>query len=1357
MTLLKKAIITGICAIFSMTAFAEVSEVTFTDVDEHKWYAEDISVAYGHGLLAGTDENRFSPEDGITLSQAITLASRANALYFDKAIDSDSDGVWYAPYIEYAEKNGITKKGEFSDFDAKAKREDIALIFSRCLPSEFYTKINNITKIPDGDEKSSYYNALITLYNAGILTGSDEYGNFRPKDNITRAEVTAIMNRTLFPERRVSFDTKAYSTDEAYILCYQEKGMNGQKEGISSGWQYDNRAGIPKTGYDIDYNSLVDAKTDSSVAMIREFNNTDTGVVNLETEIFLNDNAFDGFVLEYQNKDREPIYRLYTDNDRFYVDTDKGPVDISGYARKLATFTLNVDIDLDNGLSRTAIDKKFLGEYGLCTEKADTNIQRLILGTTEEDMTIVRLSNTYITVNYGFYDLFETGKDGKLPYGWQGVGASNSNGTLDIASEGYASRSFKPVSGVVAANTEFNLTSGQEIEVLLLSDGKAVAKFSADSTRFMFGGKTVYENYVHDMWYRLRIEADTFNDKAKVWINGRTVATLPLENSVSYIDEMRINNLSDSKVSFDVINVFERKEQPDYVPEPVKPKGEEEYLIGMNICSLWKNGEHYGWACISPYDDREPVLGYYDEGNPETADWEIKFMVEHGIDFQAFCWYADQSNAPMKKMHLSPHLYDGYMYSKYSDRMKYCLIWEAANAQAPKDLNAWNKYYVPYFIENFFKDDRYLVIDNRLVLSVFGATKLVEKIGGSRALLKQMFDSLEEEVKKLGFDGMIYLACGSASAAVEEMGFDGVHAYGWGNSGYQVSVNKNSITNSASYKGNVHTIPTVSVGFNSIPWHNIRYPIMTAEDFETAHKWVRDEYLPNNTQKGTWQEKFVWLSTWNEYGEGTYIMPCEGNNGFGYLDALKKVYSDEKGECTCDVRPTEAQKRRINRLYPQHHRILRKEGYYKEALDSSNLQNTHTIDYSKNNGNISYNNIKDAKFTANGFYGIMNGDGIVSAINQNIDAEYAPIVAVTVDGKVGTKVEVFFITDSDSKWTQDKSGFFYIEEEGMRTSYIDMSLNNAWKGKVTAVRIDVGQCAQGTGTADKHAFTLKKADFMHKDTHSKYIVINDQRFEMQLPYVITDSGNYYFAFDPKVGFDYRLGMFMEWDYFTKTLTLDNGMHNAIFTAGKDTFIFDGKETDMSYTLTLFDGLPLFDVVQFCEAFDFDYSLNDKDEVEIYTHEYDYYCNLQNKNEAVWDFETPGNNEGWTSGNMLLFTYGGYLRMETTSFTNDPIMSLKGSIALTAEKYKKLKIRCRYKYDASRRQDIAIYYTTEKFTIMSEDTGFRIGLPNVDSGGNWVEVSFDLTTEENWNGTITSLRFDPFPTTGYMEVDYIRFE
>ena len=33
------------------------------------------------------------------------------------------------------------------------------------------------------------------------------------------------------------------------------------------------------------------------------------------------------------------------------------------------------------------------------------------------------------------------------------------------------------------------------------------------------------------------------------------------------------------------------------------------------------------------------------------------------------------------------------------------------------------------------------------------------------------------------------------------------------------------------------------------------------------------------------------ISTWNEYGEGTYIMPSKGNGGFGYLDALREVYT----------------------------------------------------------------------------------------------------------------------------------------------------------------------------------------------------------------------------------------------------------------------------------------------------------------------------------------------------------------------------------------------------------------------------------------------------------------------------------
>ena len=139
------------------------------------------------------------------------------------------------------------------------------------------------------------------------------------------------------------------------------------------------------------------------------------------------------------------------------------------------------------------------------------------------------------------------------------------------------------------------------------------------------------------------------------------------------------------------------------------------------------------------------MLGYYDEGLPETADWEIKYIVEHGIDFQAFCIYMGGSNAPQRPA--ADHLYDGFMNAKYSDLTKFCVIWECANAGSPTSMDEWQKNYVPYFIENYFKDPRHIVIENRPVMCVFGADMLSSRLGGD-ANVKKAFDYLEEEIKK---------------------------------------------------------------------------------------------------------------------------------------------------------------------------------------------------------------------------------------------------------------------------------------------------------------------------------------------------------------------------------------------------------------------------------------------------------------------------------------------------------------------------------------------------------------------------------------------------------------------------------
>lgn len=167
------------------------------------------------------------------------------------------------------------------------------------------------------------------------------------------------------------------------------------------------------------------------------------------------------------------------------------------------------------------------------------------------------------------------------------------------------------------------------------------------------------------------------------------------------------------------------------------------------------------------------MLGYYDEGSAETADWEIKFLTEHGVDFQAFCWYADNRNAPLKTTRNSIHLHDGFMNARYSDKEVLHYL-GGANGAHPENSNAFRSYFVPFWIENYFKDSRYMVIDNKPVLLVFGINHFINDMG-SNAACKTELDYLREEVKKLGFDDLIILASNAwDSQTLLDAGLDGM-------------------------------------------------------------------------------------------------------------------------------------------------------------------------------------------------------------------------------------------------------------------------------------------------------------------------------------------------------------------------------------------------------------------------------------------------------------------------------------------------------------------------------------------------------------------------------------------------------
>ena len=1285
------------------------------------------------------------PSENITVAEAITTASKMSAEYYGEAIPEKS-GEWYNKYVSYAVSKGIISENEFDDLDRFAKRYELAELIGKALPSDVFMPINNIEDIPDVSEAKSYRDRLMMLYNAGIVTGTDSYGNFMPENNITREEASAISKRVAFPEKRIKTKLDIISDDDAYPMCLTNS-YGASKEGITSGWLLDNRASTPRTGLYNGYGSIIDVSRETGSAYIREFNKTSTGTLLVQTRLSVG--GGDGVYLEFRNdKDMSVMRTEIKDGDWKLLQKDGSYVTVYDIAENERSFAFEAYVDLDNNRVTLYINYTLCGTYDLATDGEDTNILNFRFATTNEGTPYLAPGALHIHGNYAVIEKLSFNSGSNLPTSWTGVDAYDSGDILHIDKDGYAEKHFTPVSGIVTAETMFILPESEEISFAIKSGNKNVAQFTSMGNDFYVNGTKVYENYYANLWYKLRFEANTDTFKVTVKLNGKKLAELDFAEKSTSVDNIYFTNVSDTPAQFDDIKVFRTFERDDYVPVPVVPKGEEKYIVGMNVCSLWQNENHFGWHCITPYDDPQPVLGYYDEGLAETADWELKYIIEHGIDFQAFCIYANSTNSPQR--YGATHLYDGFMNAKYSDMSKFCVIWETANAQSPSSFEAWKDYYVPYFIEYYFKDPRHIVIDNKPLLLVFGANKIPDRLGGTNADVKVLFDYLEEEVRKLGFDGMIYLACGSSSKALAEMGFDGCYAYNWGNSGYLYTTNINSITSSAN-AGHVYTVPTISVGFNSIPWHGIRYPLMSEEDFADAQKWVKEEYLTKYpTEK--WQENFVMLSTWNEYGEGTYMMPSTDEKGFRYLDGIREAYTDEKKDASINTVPTEEQKYRINRLYPQYRRLLRKEGYYEETISESELINEYTVDYSTRQ-NVTVWSVTNPVKNQNGISGITGNDAIITINDLGTYMPLSQVAAIRVKAKFpkGTRMQIFFTTSEDTSWTEGKSVTVISDSDEMKEYTVFMNNHPYWKGRLVGLRID-------PVSTSGHPFVLKSATFCSAPAKPpKEMTINGQKFSINFRHETEENGDILVAFDPSVGLDFRLHCFHEWLKDKGELKLNFTKNVIVFNVGSDKYTVNGTEKSLGYKIRTIDGLPLVPINIICDVNGYTCGTNDNETVWVETDQKPYFESITARIPGQWEFNLPGDTENWSSSHMSLLVNDGYMACESTSTHNDPIIALNDdNFSLTADKYKSVELRVRYKYTQKYNDSISLYFITNNDVKWNEAKSLKVKLGSRDSKGLWETYTINLKAYSAWQDTITSIRFDPFNTYGYMDVDYIRF-
>ncbi|MCS7254822.1 MAG: glycoside hydrolase family 99-like domain-containing protein [Armatimonadetes bacterium] len=333
----------------------------------------------------------------------------------------------------------------------------------------------------------------------------------------------------------------------------------------------------------------------------------------------------------------------------------------------------------------------------------------------------------------------------------------------------------------------------------------------------------------------------------------------------------------------------------NYVPEPrlVRPIFE----VGVKYFPGWDSSSR--WAQIMPFPERMPLLSWYREGDPEVADWHIKWAVEHGITFFFYDWYWVRGHR------FNEHaLHDGLLRARYRNYIKFAIHWanhNPPNTSSEEDLlNV-----VEFWLKNYFHLENYLKFDGKPVVGIFTPERLTEDMGSEA--VRKAFEKIRERIRADGFPGVYIIARAHGTPTklkqLQYEGYDAVWVTPDLRIGLPVTVNSGAIE--AMYELNekhwadviarciLHFFPMPWSGWDSRPWHGqnafVRYGL-TPEVFK-AHLVKARETGENLVG----QPKAVIIWAWNEWGEGSYIEPHR-EFGFGYLDAIREVFTDAPKE-----------------------------------------------------------------------------------------------------------------------------------------------------------------------------------------------------------------------------------------------------------------------------------------------------------------------------------------------------------------------------------------------------------------------------------------------------------------------------
>ncbi len=161
------------------------------------------------------------------------------------------------------------------------------------------------------------------------------------------------------------------------------------------------------------------------------------------------------------------------------------------------------------------------------------------------------------------------------------------------------------------------------------------------------------------------------------------------------------------------------------------------------------------WDNVVKHPERTPVLGFYSQENPEIADWETKWAVEHGVSFFIYCWYRTSQGEPVK-MRFGTAIHDALLKSKFVDKMKFTIMWEnqSRGTSGVADERDLMENLLPFWIENYFRHPSYLKVNNKPLLFIYRPEFLVQDLGSAENVARAL-DRMREACRQKVSTGYI--------------------------------------------------------------------------------------------------------------------------------------------------------------------------------------------------------------------------------------------------------------------------------------------------------------------------------------------------------------------------------------------------------------------------------------------------------------------------------------------------------------------------------------------------------------------------------------------------------------------------